>query len=157
MTRTDRREFITAAARTVGVSLCGLAIGSLVQSCESDAVRPADANTTGNVVTLDVASEPSLSANGGAIKRTFGTNNNGAPVIVIRISDTSFMAFSAVCTHQGTIVNLPAAGSNVMVCPKHEEEFLITDGSPQTDTAPRPLQAFATAYDAATQTLRITF
>lgn len=157
MTRTDRREFITAAAKTVGISLCGLAIGSLVQSCESDAVRPADTNSTGNVVALDVASEPSLSANGGAIKRTFGTNNNGAPVIVIRITETEFMAFSAVCTHQGTIVDLPKPGSNVMVCPKHEEEFLITDGTPQTDTAPRSLTAFPTVYDAATKTLRITF
>ncbi len=157
MNTSDRRAFITTAAKTVGLSLCAIAIGSLVQSCESDSVSPANVTPTGDVVTLDVSAEADLSTNGGAIKRTFGNNNNGAPVIVIRITDTTFMAFSAVCTHQGAIIGLPKSGSNVMICPKHEEEFLITDGSPQTDTAPRPLQSFPTAYNASTHILSITF
>lgn len=157
MNVSDRRDFIATAAKTVGITLCGLALGSLVQSCEQDSVRPADATPTGSSVLLDITKEPELAAQGGAIKRTFDSNNNGAPVIVIRLDATSFVAFSAVCTHQGSIINLPAPGSNVMVCPRHEEEFLITNGAPQTDTAPRPLQAFATVYDPSTQILKITF
>lgn len=157
MATTDRRDFIATAAKTVGITLCGLALGSLVQSCEDDGVRPANADPTGQVVDLDLLTEPDLAAIGGAIKRTFGTNNNGSPVIVIRLEADKFVAFSAVCTHQGAIIGLPRPGSNVMVCPKHEEEFLVTDGSPQTDTAPRPLQAFTTQYNASQNTLRITF
>jgi len=156
-TGTDRRDFLATAARSVGFAICGAMLGSLTQACETDLVRPADDRSTGDRVTLTLANEPDLATDGGAIKRSFGTANAGNPVIVIRLSATQFVAFSAVCTHQGTIINLPRNGSNVMVCPRHEEEFLVTDGTPQTDTAPSPLKSFPVAYNAADKSITIVF
>lgn len=153
----DRREFLSTSLKTVGISLCAFAIGSLAQSCESDIVRPANVQPTGEQVTIYLTSEPDLNSNGGAIKRAFGTVNGGNPVIVIRLSETEFVAFSSVCTHKGEIINLPKAGSNVMVCPRHDEEFLITNGAPQTDTAPSPLRQFPVQFNSASMTLVITF
>jgi len=157
MSTTDRRDFLASAAKSVGFTICAVMLGSLTQSCETDLVRPAEDTSTGDRITLPLATEPDLAADGGAIKRVFDNYNAGNPVIVIRLSATQYVAFSAVCTHKGTIIDLPKNGSNVMVCPRHDEEFLITDGTPQTDTAPSPLKSFPVAYNAAENSITIVF
>ena len=157
MDATDRREFILNAAKVVGISLCTFAVGSLVQSCEVDVVKPASTTPTGETATLLLSEAPELNTVGGAVKRTFGSHNGGSPVIIIRLDATTFVAFSSVCTHKGTIIDLPTQGSNVMICPRHDEEFRITDGEPLTGTAPSALRSYPVSYSEGSSSITITF
>jgi nitrite reductase/ring-hydroxylating ferredoxin subunit len=60
-------------------------------------------------------------------------------VVVTQPSAGDFKAFSAVCTHQGCIVNQIAQGN--IVCPCHGSQFSIKNGSVVAGPAPRPLPA----------------
>ncbi|MBK6759186.1 MAG: Rieske 2Fe-2S domain-containing protein [Ignavibacteria bacterium] len=153
----DRRTFLNVSLRSAGIGLCGLALTAIVASCESDSRIVAPAPTTGDKVDVDVTTIPELAIVGGAVRKAFAPYNNGQPVIIIRTGEATFAVFSAVCTHQGTLVNVPASGSDRIVCPRHEEEFLVTTGEPQTGTANSPLQRFTTSYNTSTSILRITF
>jgi Rieske Fe-S protein len=58
-------------------------------------------------------------------------------VVVTQPSAGDFKAFSAVCTHQGCIVNQISQGN--IVCPCHGSQFSIKNGSVVAGPAPRPL------------------
>lgn len=153
----DRRAFLDVSLRSAGIGLCGLALAAIVSSCESDDRIAAPTPTTGDKVDVDVTTIPELAMVGGAVRKAFVPYNNSQPVIIIRTGEETYAVFSAVCTHQGSLINIPTAGSDRMVCPRHEEEFLISTGEPQTDTASTPLQRYTTAYNPTTHVLRITF
>ncbi len=59
-------------------------------------------------------------------------------VVVTQPKKGKYLAFSAVCTHVGCILNKIADGS--IDCPCHGSEFRITDGSVITGPASGPLQ-----------------
>lgn len=66
----------------------------------------------------------------------------GKPIIVVRKSETEAVAFSAVCTHLGCLVNWkPEAGE--LVCPCHIARFDL-DGNVAGGPAPSPLRAYKT-------------
>ncbi len=153
----NRRAFLDVSLRSAGIGLCGLALTAIVSSCESDDRIVAPSPSTGDKVDVDVTTIPELNTVGGAVRKAFVPNNNSQPVIIIRTGEETFAVFSAVCTHQGTLINVPTNGSDRMICPRHEEEFLVSTGEPQTDTAPTPLQRYTTAYNPTTHILRITF
>jgi Rieske Fe-S protein len=58
-----------------------------------------------------------------------------------------FKAFSAICTHQGCPVNAVTGGE--IVCPCHGSHFSITDGSPTSGPAAKPLAARKVTVDGA--------
>ncbi|MGW8351390.1 Rieske (2Fe-2S) protein [Streptomyces wedmorensis] len=60
-------------------------------------------------------------------------------VVVTQPETGEFKAFSAVCTHQGCLVNKVAEGT--INCPCHGSKFRIADGSVAAGPAPRPLPA----------------
>jgi Rieske Fe-S protein len=60
-----------------------------------------------------------------------------AEVVVTQPSKGEFKAFSAVCTHQGCLVNDVKDGQ--IVCPCHGSMFSIEDGSVTGGPAPKPL------------------
>jgi Rieske Fe-S protein len=62
-----------------------------------------------------------------------------AEVVVTQPSKGEFKAFSAVCTHQGCLVNEVKDGQ--IVCPCHGSMFSIEDGSVTGGPAPKPLPA----------------
>jgi Rieske Fe-S protein len=66
-----------------------------------------------------------------------GTILSDAEVVVTQPSKGQFKAFSAVCTHQGCLVNQIADGA--IVCPCHGSRFSIEDGSVLGGPAPKPL------------------
>jgi cytochrome b6-f complex iron-sulfur subunit len=74
-----------------------------------------------------------------------------APVAIVRVSSTSFVALSRVCPHQGGIVN---ESSNRFVCPNHGATFDLNGnwigGQPTSN-----LHQYATTYDAGSNTLTI--
>ncbi|MFE2014912.1 Rieske (2Fe-2S) protein [Streptomyces sp. NPDC059491] len=60
-------------------------------------------------------------------------------VVVTQPTAGEFKAFSAVCTHQGCLVNKVADGT--IDCPCHGSKFRVADGSVAAGPAPRPLPA----------------
>lgn len=73
--------------------------------------------------------------------------------VLIRKSETEFIALSAVCTHNGCTVRF-VASSDLLQCPCHGSQFALT-GAVLEGPAEAPLQSFPTSFDAATQTVTI--
>ncbi|MFI8827934.1 Rieske (2Fe-2S) protein [Streptomyces sp. NPDC053431] len=86
---------------------------------------------------------PSASADGRPLAKTSeipvggGTVFKDAKVVVTQPAKGDFKAFSAVCTHQGCLVDKVADGT--IDCPCHGSKYRITDGSVAGGPAPRPL------------------
>ncbi|KXB97925.1 MAG: hypothetical protein AA908_00485 [Chlorobi bacterium NICIL-2] len=153
-----RREFLLDAAASIGAILSSSALASLLASCESDTTKP---STTGQTVQFDVSTEPALANVGGIIKRTFGNNNGGMPVFIIRTAQASFLVLSSRCTHQGCEVGLPQQAGGRLVCPCHLSEYDPQTGTqtkPPSGSGPTgPLQRFSATFDPQTNILTITF
>ncbi len=151
----ERREFIRQAATMFGLTVCGASLSSLVSSCESDEVK--DPVSSGTPIEFDLAETPSLANVGGAAHRTFGANNGGQPVIIVRISDAEFTAFTAVCTHEGCLVEPALDASNRIICQCHLSFYRPEDGTVIAGPAPTALQRYPAVFDDAANTLTITF
>jgi nitrite reductase/ring-hydroxylating ferredoxin subunit len=74
-------------------------------------------------------------------------------VIVIRVAERDYRAFTNICTHAGCGVSL--FENDRMRCPCHGSEFGI-DGGSLTGPALLPLRRFEVSLDVATMTLTIT-
>jgi Rieske Fe-S protein len=68
-----------------------------------------------------------------------------------RIGETSFVAFSRRCTHEGTPVDLSGSG---FLCNNHGSQF-DANGQVTVGPATQPLPTLVTAYDTATDILTI--
>jgi nitrite reductase/ring-hydroxylating ferredoxin subunit len=66
---------------------------------------------------------------------------DGINIVITQPQSGSFKAFSAICTHQGCIVNSVSNGT--INCPCHGSKFSIKDGSVVNGPATRPLPAIA--------------
>lgn len=67
-----------------------------------------------------------------------GTVLKEAKLVVTQPTAGSFRCFSAVCTHQGCLVNKVADGT--IDCPCHGSKFQVADGSVAQGPATRPLE-----------------
>jgi Rieske Fe-S protein len=97
-----RREFMTACAVTgAGVCLCGCTGCSTFTGTGNTPAAGIDAYTVegGNLLTLDIANIPELSADGGAVKIIDEGLSDG--VIVVRVAGDDYRAASLYCTHRG--------------------------------------------------------
>ncbi|WP_392969059.1 Rieske (2Fe-2S) protein [Streptomyces sp. LN245] len=68
-----------------------------------------------------------------------GTIFKDQKVVVTQPAKGGFKAFSAVCTHQGCLVDKVADGT--IDCPCHGSKFSVEDGAVKAGPAPRPLPA----------------
>ena len=110
MSSCSRRAFLEAGER--------LGAGALLLSACGGA--PLDGNVTpaNGQATLSFAQFPKLSTVGGGVVVDAG----GTLLVVIRTGDTSAVALSAVCTHEGCTVEYD--GGNVPIsCPCHGSTF----------------------------------
>jgi Rieske Fe-S protein len=62
-------------------------------------------------------------------------------IVITQPAAGSYKAFTAVCTHQGCIVNTVAGGT--IDCPCHGSKFSVKDGSVVNGPAPSPLAPVA--------------
>jgi Rieske Fe-S protein len=60
-------------------------------------------------------------------------------LVVTQPTKGEFKAFTAICTHQGCLVN--KVEDEQIVCPCHGSHFSITDGAPVAGPASAPLAA----------------
>ena len=70
---------------------------------------------------------------------------SGAKVVVTQPTEGDFKAFSAVCTHQGCLVESSTEGD--IPCPCHSSKFALDDGSPISGPASAALAAVDITVD----------
>ena len=128
----DRRGFLLAAA-----ALAFAACADAGSSTEPEAVGS----------TIDVSTYPQLANTNGVALVTVG----GASLAIVRTGETSFLALSRRCPHQGATVKATSSG---FTCPRHGARFSATGawvGGERTSS----LRTYPTQYDAATRKLTI--
>ncbi len=115
----ERKEFLSQVGFGVAALLLPACISTLT-GCSSNDVAP-------------ISSGP-LATNGG-----FLVSNR---IIVARTTAGSFLAVSAICTHEGTTIQYQS-GSNNFRCPNHGATFSST-GQVTNGPANRPLTQYKT-------------
>jgi Rieske Fe-S protein len=73
-----------------------------------------------------------------------------AQTVITQPKQGEFKAFSAVCTHQGCLVETV---TNTINCPCHGSKYSITDGSVVNPPAPKPLPPKTTQVEGETLTV----
>lgn len=121
-----RRTFLAGTAAAAGV-------GTLAACAPAGSGTAASASPGSVIVAL--ADVPV----GGAI---IATTAGGAEIVVAQPQEGTVVAFSAVCTHQGCIVQLDEATVQ-LVCPCHDSVFDLVTGENLSGPAPRPLPGVA--------------
>ena len=120
--------------------LLGTSVGAMIISILYPVARflnPPEVKTAAtNEADAGLANDPEFVDKGYKIVR-FGSE----PVIVIRVSETSFRAFSAVCTHLACIVEFGKRQQQI-VCNCHNGQFNL-EGQVVGGPPPRPLTPFA--------------
>lgn len=138
MTAINRRRALSGtAAITVGVPV--------LAACGGDETNAADPATPS-------PSEDGGSGGGGETLASTGDVPVGgcfvvaaAKVVVTQPSEGDFKAFSAVCTHQGCVVESSSDGE--IPCPCHGSRFSLEDGAPTSGPASSPLAAVEITVD----------
>jgi Rieske Fe-S protein len=142
MTDLDRRTVLRGVAVTGVIG----AAGPLLAACGSDS----DNGSAGSQSTADDTSSPTDSGTaggdggGGALASTSdipvggGTVFPDEEVVVTQPAEGEFLAFTAICTHQGCTVGEVADGT--INCPCHGSMYSIDDGSVVGGPAPAPLE-----------------
>jgi Rieske Fe-S protein len=120
----------------VGIGAGALALGATACStygspaAQTAATQPAGRSSGSGGSAAPLAKKEDIPVGGG---RIFTEEQ----VVVTQPTDGDFQAFSAVCTHQGCLVDTISGGT--INCPCHGSKYKITDGSVVKGPATRPL------------------
>ncbi|CAN5569350.1 hypothetical protein BH10ACI3_BH10ACI3_16610 [soil metagenome] len=133
-----RREFLVKAAVMAGglvLSLSGA--GSVLGESLAD-------------VTVTIDEKSPLGKVGGSTL----VDSTAGQIIIVRTGETTFVAFSAVCTHKRGIVKYDAA-NNRFECPKHHSIFDAATGNPIDGPADDPLARYPAKGTATSVTVTV--
>jgi nitrite reductase/ring-hydroxylating ferredoxin subunit len=156
----SRREFLSKITVS-GMALCAGSVGVMLSACEQSET-PTLPISTGDPVTLllSTAGLEDLATPGNGVLFDIPGKNNGNGVIIVRLSENSFTAFSSICTHEGNVMEPPNPDKANIYCPVHRAEFNSATGKiaaqPRTGSA-RDLTPFPVSYNATAQSITITF
>jgi len=112
----------------------GTASGSTASGSTASGSTASGSGASGSAAPGTLASTAEVPEGGGKII-------DGVNVVLTQPQAGSFKGFSAVCTHQGCIVDSISDG--IIGCPCHGSEFSIKDGSVVRGPATRPLPPVA--------------
>jgi Rieske Fe-S protein len=148
----SRRALLIGAGFTCAAALAGC---TTYDANNGGLAGPAP--TTGSAATSGSAAAPSAASTGAAsgsaapaaaalattaeVPEGGGKIIDGKNIVITQPQAGSFKAFTAVCTHQGCIVNSVADGT--IDCPCHGSKFSIKDGSVVNGPATSPLAPVA--------------
>jgi Rieske Fe-S protein len=141
----SRRDFLSTCVH----SLAGLAIvgtvAPLLDGCSDTAITGVDQGyqATFDVTALDTDNKALMTSSKGG---------DGFPIIIARLSATSYVALSAQCTHEACQVDAPLGAS--IYCSCHGSKFDLS-GNVLQGPARSPLYKYATAYDATARTVTV--
>jgi Rieske Fe-S protein len=138
-----RRQFLAAVAATAASA----AAVSALEACSAP-FTPVDAIVGPSQVKIPLM----------AVGQTVGVDNvgeGGSGMAVTRLSATSVIAVSRLCTHQACTVGLPGTPGGVMMCPCHGSLFTV-QGAVVQGPAPAPLRTFVATIDSANGQVLIT-
>lgn len=148
-----RRDFLATTTRSILAAALATACGGGgggVTAPGGGSPAPAGVTLQGNQLRVPLSAVPELGTSGGyrVISAVQGAQVN---VIIINVAG-SFRAFTAVCTHEGCLVD-SFNGSRIR-CPCHGSEF-DTSGRNVVGPAPRPLVEYRTSFDAAQRVITV--
>ncbi len=145
----SRRDFLKQIGSTIaGFTIVGF-MAPVFEACSSDSTS---SNDSGKTATVNVSA---LTADNTGI---LSTSPSGRPIIIIRLSATSYETLLMVCKHQGCTppdLGLQVASSKI-VCGCHGSEYDI-HGKVTHGPATANLDSYTTTYDSATKKVTITF
>jgi len=127
----ERRKFFRDLA--VGSSLL-LTTPVFFNACSSDSTDNGNINIPTGGITIDLTDAAF------AKLKTVGGFEYKGDIIIIRSSDTVYVALSKVCTHQGCTVAYNSSNNN-LPCPCHESLYTI-NGTVVNGPAPNPLKKY---------------
>ena len=142
---TTRRDFCVQACRAVSL----MTVATALQNCGGSATSPSptdapllpsiNGSAAGNTVTVTVdAASPLASVGSAALLRS-----PAGDFLVSRTAQDTFSALTAICTHEGCLVDRFA--SPVFVCPCHGSRY-STSGTVVMGPASRDLRQFTTRF-----------
>ena len=129
-TMIDRRSFVAQSTL--------VALAALLAACGSST-----GPSSGLPLTVSLSDFPALTPVGGMARVDSGS---GIPVAVVHAADSSYLAYSLVCPHQGFLVNINGSG---FLCSGHGARFASdghwAGGQPAGNLAGLPVQHDAVA------------
>lgn len=157
VTGCERRQFLQGIGLAALLSACGGSGESPVEPDVDAAVGPDgepltpgfEACAGGICLDLTVPANAALANVEGSRVITFESR----AILIVRTSETQFAALTARCPHQGTTVRYDDARDDI-VCPNHGSRFTL-EGAVTKGPATRPLDLFATTFDAGTNLLTV--
>jgi Rieske Fe-S protein len=138
----DRRGVIRAACggcAALALSACGGSSSPQGSSGGTTAPSPA---TSGSSPTAAAAATAIAKLTDIAVGSSISAKSGGRPLLVARPTETTVVAFSAICTHQGCTVE---AAGKTFACPCHGSKYDAFTGAVINGPAPAPLHPFAVA------------
>lgn len=119
--------FASATASAIALSGCGEGSSSGGSAAGSAGQGPSEPTNMGSVSNVPVGKAAKLAA-------------GKVTAIISQPQEGTYKAFSSVCTHQGCQVNVQNGAK--IVCPCHNSQFSLDDGSVQGGPAEKPLDAY---------------
>lgn len=156
-----RRQFISNALQSAGIIFCAGSLAGLIQSCESNE-SPSGNSLNGTQIDfpLNTSGLEELSKVGGAAYKNVPNQNNNKDILIIRLTESSFLAVTSICSHQGCSVQPPDTEYSNIYCACHGAEFNPESGTvekqPTTGSA-TSLASFPVKYNSVTNIITITF
>lgn len=141
-----RRDFVAKSTlATVAAFLAACGNGQIGMTSPGAPQLPGGAN---GGLTVVLAQYPALATVGGIARVDGGA---GSPVALVRTGASTFAAFSMVCPHQGSTINITSTGFK---CPNHGATF-DRNGAWVGGQSAGPLTSYPTTYDATAGTVAI--
>ena len=143
----SRRALLAGAGATCAAVLAGCSTSDANNGGSTPATGGAASSAAGSAPATGGSAATAGSAAAGALAATSqvpdggGKIIDGVNIVITQPQSGLFRAFSAICTHQGCIVNNVSNGT--INCPCHGSKYSIKDGSVVNGPAPSPLAAIA--------------
>lgn len=87
-----QRRIVLKALGIAPIASAGLFMNMTLSSCSNDSTSPSDGS-----MELKVSDEAALGNVDGFVRRTYGSNNNGEPIIIIRTGENTYRCISVAC------------------------------------------------------------